>query len=45
MKNTCCPWCETSLDSCAEGSDEQQCPECLTTWVYEDAEVELPLAA
>ena len=41
-----CPWCEASLDVAPEGVTEEQCPECLTTWSYEDAPAEaLPLAA
>jgi hypothetical protein len=43
--NDCqCPWCEAAIELAAE-SDQQQCPECLSTWCYEDAEVELALAA
>lgn len=46
MNDITCPWCETRLDGYGEGEDEQQCPECLTTWFYEEAEFEaLPLAA
>lgn len=45
MNDIACPWCESKLDGCGEGADEQQCPECLTTWCYEEAEFELPLAA
>ncbi len=40
-----CPWCEASLDGSGAEADEQQCAECLTTWIYVDAEVGLPLAA
>lgn len=45
MNDIACPWCEIRLDSFNEAADEQQCPECLTTWSYEEAEVEMPLAA
>jgi hypothetical protein len=40
-----CPWCEASVELAPQEATEQQCPECLTTWSYEDAEIELPLAA
>jgi hypothetical protein len=45
MSDLTCPWCEASLDACGAEADEQQCAECLTTWIYVDAEVELALAA
>ena len=45
MSELTCPWCEASLDGSREAADEQQCAECLTKWIYVDAEVELPLAA
>ena len=45
MSELTCPWCEASLDGTAEAADEQQCSECLTTWIYVEAEVELALAA
>jgi hypothetical protein len=46
MNDTTCPWCEAELVLRVVG-DEQSCPECGTTWSYEDevSEVELPLAA
>ena len=41
-----CPWCEVPLELAVEQADEQQCPECLTSWCYEDAyESELALVA
>ena len=46
MNDTNCPWCECSLEiAAADEADEQTCPECNTTWAYEDAQVELALAA
>jgi hypothetical protein len=45
MNNTTCPWCDIALELAADDSAEQQCPECLTTWRYEEVELELPLAA
>ena len=45
MQDVTCPWCESALDLAFVVADEQQCPECLTTWSYEDAEMDLPLAA
>ena len=45
MSDACCPWCEADL-VLRLVSDEQTCPECGTTWSYEDeATEELPLAA
>ena len=39
-----CPWCEATL--AVDGNAEAgQCPECLTSWVYEDDVDALPLAA
>ena len=42
-----CPWCETTLRvDPTVTADEGSCPECLTSWSYEDeAEYELALAA
>jgi hypothetical protein len=40
-----CPWCEVALELPAEVASEQQCPECLTTWSYEEDEIPLALAA
>jgi hypothetical protein len=43
-----CPWCDTTLsvDPAAVTADEGSCPECLTSWCYEDeADYELALAA
>jgi hypothetical protein len=45
MNDVACPWCETRLEGWNESADEQQCPECLTTWCYEETELEPPLAA
>jgi ribosomal protein L37AE/L43A len=40
-----CPWCEAEL-VLRVATDEQSCPECGTTWSYEDEDVEeLALAA
>jgi len=40
-----CPWCEADL-MLRVVADEQTCPECGTTWSYEDdAEDSLPIAA
>jgi len=40
-----CPWCETELELAPEPVEEQQCPECLTSWRFELQEEELALAA
>lgn len=42
-----CPWCEQTLRvDPALSQDEGSCPECLTSWSYEDeTEYELALAA
>lgn len=45
MSELICPWCEASLDGSGVDADEQQCAECLTSWIYVDVDVELPLAA
>ena len=46
MNDLTCPWCEANLEIAAQEAAEQQCPECLTTWCYEEeADVDLPLAA
>jgi hypothetical protein len=45
MNDSACPWCEAPVELAAEDAAEQQCLECLTTWSYEDADVELALAA
>ena len=44
MSDSACPWCEAEvvLETAAL---EQSCPDCQTTWRYEDEPVELPLAA
>jgi ribosomal protein L37AE/L43A len=44
MNDTTCPWCETDL-VLRLAADEQTCPECGTTWSYEEQEEELALAA
>ncbi len=45
MSNAMCPWCEAAIELAADDTVEQQCPECMTTWCYEESEFELPLAA
>lgn len=44
-----CPWCEASLRielRVVKDDDAQTCPECLTTWSFEDEPAyELTLAA
>ena len=44
-----CPWCEATLLvelRVVTDDDSQTCPECLTTWTFEDEPVyELALAA
>ena len=44
-----CPWCEAKLSvelRVVTDDDSQTCPECLTTWTFEDEPVyELALAA
>jgi hypothetical protein len=45
MNDMSCPWCEAQLELAPESADEQQCPDCLTTWTYELEEEELALAA
>jgi uncharacterized Zn-finger protein len=42
-----CPWCEATLRlGFADEAVEQTCPECQTSWTYEDVPaVELPAAA
>ena len=43
--NLSCPWCETD-PILRIVADEQTCPECGTTWMYEDEPgIDLPLAA
>ena len=45
MNDMSCPWCEAHL-VLRLVEDEQTCPECGTTWSYEDEPAdELPLAA
>ena len=45
MNGSTCPWCETNL-VLRLTADEQTCPECGTTWSYEEEqEEELELAA
>lgn len=46
MNDTTCPWCEAELVLRVTGA-EQSCPECGTTWSYEDETetADLPLAA
>jgi Zn-finger nucleic acid-binding protein len=46
MNDMSCPWCEVPLELTVDQNEEQQCPECLTSWRYEDRyEAELALAA
>ena len=46
MVHMSCPWCEVEIAvGVPANEDEGQCPECLTTWAYEDDRVELALAA
>jgi len=45
MNDTTCPWCEAELVLRVVG-EEQSCPECGTTWSYEDeTEVDAHLLA
>lgn len=39
-----CPWCEMKV-VLPMHDDEQTCPECLTSWSYEDGSEGLLLAA
>jgi hypothetical protein len=45
MSELSCPWCDAAL--AAEPAEVvcQSCPDCLTTWRYEDEPAELALAA
>ena len=46
MNDMTCPWCEVALELSMEGNEDQQCPECMTSWRYEDEPVsELAQAA
>jgi hypothetical protein len=49
MVEQACPWCEAALRvelRVVTDGEAQTCPECLTTWAYEDEPVyELALAA
>lgn len=45
MLESTCPWCEAAIVVSNSPRGEDQCPECLTTWQYEEDEVALPLAA
>ncbi|MDQ3937579.1 MAG: hypothetical protein M3253_02745 [Chloroflexota bacterium] len=45
MVELSCPWCEASLVVETELEVERTCPECLTTWAYEDVAADTPLAA
>ena len=45
MVEVSCPWCESDVLVGVQQWQDGQCPECLTTWTYEDDEVELALAA
>lgn len=45
MFNLSCPWCETDLATTFEVEvEEQTCPECQTSWTYEQT-AEVALAA
>ena len=45
VNDTTCPWCEADL-VLRRTADEQTCPECGTTWSYEEErEEEFALAA
>ena len=45
MVDVSCPWCEEELGVPLDvQANEQTCPECLTTWSYEQA-AEVALAA
>ena len=45
MFNLSCPWCETDLPTTLEVEvEEQTCPECQTSWTYEQT-AEVALAA
>jgi hypothetical protein len=49
MAQQTCPWCEASIKvelRVVTDDDAQTCPECLTTWSFdEEPQVELGLAA
>lgn len=45
MSDLNCPWCDGDMGAAAIEVREQTCPECMTTWCYEDEPVELALAA
>lgn len=45
MNETTCPWCEAELTLNAADAAEETCPECLTTWRYEEDPAEFALAA
>lgn len=49
MLEQTCPWCEAKIKvelRVLTGDEAQTCPECLTTWAFEDEPVyELALAA
>jgi predicted RNA-binding Zn-ribbon protein involved in translation (DUF1610 family) len=45
VTDDCCPWCEAQIEPELDAV-AQTCPECLTTWAYEEVrESELALAA
>lgn len=45
MFDLSCPWCETELRAPLDvEAEEQTCPECLTSWTYEQT-AEVALAA
>ncbi len=46
MSDIGCPWCDLELPFETLVAESATCPECHTTWRYEeDDEVELPIAA
>ena len=45
MRDDTCPWCECTLELRVDQADEQQCPECLTSWTYVEDLPDLRLAA
>jgi hypothetical protein len=45
VSDVSCPWCEAELELQVAAADEQNCPECHTTWRYDEEPVELALAA
>ena len=44
MAQVTCPWCEVELMTAVLERDQGECPECLTSWRFEDDEPEVDLA-